>query len=82
MRNCQVKSELLQFIGDWLIAAFGIDSARCKRIESNIQKWIDTFREYIKDNEALGIDNSVCLKELEKAIIAQSKHHEAFNKGL
>ncbi len=67
MRNCQIKSELLQFIGDWLIAAFGIDSARCKKIESNIQKRIDTFREHIKDNEALGIDNFVCLRRVRES---------------
>ena len=69
-------------IGDWLIAFFGMDSARCKRIAKNTQDRIDKLRKNIDENTKGGLDNSELNKELFKAIITQSKETEAFNKEL
>lgn len=75
-----ILAAVVVIIGDWLIAHFGIESARYKRIDSNSQKRIDDLRKNIKEHTESGIDTSVLEAELHKAIISQSKLQEAFNK--
>lgn len=70
------------FVLDWIIAWFGIESAREMRVKKAIQKRIDSLHKNIDRHKEVGLCTKELESELSKAVVAQSKQDDAFRKDL
>lgn len=75
-------SAVAVFIGDWLIARCGVESARVMRVKKSVQCQIDTLHNNIERHQSNNLPTDDLEVELKRAVIAQSKQEEAFRKGL